>query len=173
MGSASEQSIYWLEPFPPQTSGEPSDREQPVTPADRARMPTGIDDSLIHRVTETIVTRLKPRRVVLFGSRASGIASDDSDLAIEVSELFGLRTWPLDVVVYTPQEVARLRGIRGTLLSTIEAQGRVLMSGPDANHGAWLEKAENDLLNIQNNLRPIESLGIRFAFTRNGPPKRC
>ncbi len=79
--------------------------------------------------------------VVVFGSHARREPRQDSDLdlfvemeterrpserAIEVSALFGIRSWPLDVVVYTPAEVEQLRGIRGTLLSIIEAEGEVL-----------------------------------------------
>jgi hypothetical protein len=47
-----------------------------------------------------------------------------------VSAIFGLRPWSLDVVVYTPEEVERLRGIHGTLLSVIEAEGRLLYERP-------------------------------------------
>ena len=50
--------------------------------------------------------------------------------AIEVSAAFGLRPWPLDVVVYTPEEVQRLRGVSGTLLSVIEKEGKVLYEQP-------------------------------------------
>ena len=46
--------------------------------------------------------------------------------AVEVGAVFGLRPWSLDVVVYTPAEVARLSKVRGTLLSIIEAEGEVL-----------------------------------------------
>ena len=46
--------------------------------------------------------------------------------AANVAALFGLRRWALDVVVYTPEEVERLRGVGGTLLAQIEADGRVL-----------------------------------------------
>jgi hypothetical protein len=45
---------------------------------------------------------------------------------VEIASIFGLRPWPLDVVVYTPAEVERLRNVRGTLLSIIEAEGRLL-----------------------------------------------
>lgn len=100
-----------------------------------------MDASLIGEVSKTIVDRLNPRRIILFGSHASGEAGPDSDLdlfiemesdqrpperAIAVSSLFGLRPWPLDVVVYTPDEVKRLRNVNGTLLSTIESEGIVL-----------------------------------------------
>jgi predicted nucleotidyltransferase len=97
--------------------------------------------ALLEKVTRTIVERFNPKRIVLFGSHARGDAGSDSDLdvfiemqtsrrpperAIEVSAAFGLRPWPLDVVVYTPAEVQRLRGVSGTLLSVIEKEGKVL-----------------------------------------------
>ncbi|HET8761619.1 MAG TPA: nucleotidyltransferase domain-containing protein [Nitrospiria bacterium] len=100
-----------------------------------------IDQKLLEKVTNTIVERFHPRRIILFGSRARGEARPDSDVdlfvemestrrpperAIEVSSVFGLRPWPLDVVVYTPDEVKRLRRVRGTLLSVIEREGTVL-----------------------------------------------
>ena len=96
---------------------------------------------LLQEVTRTIVERFHPRRIVLFGSHARGEAGPDSDLdlfvemessqppperAIAISAVFGLRPWPLDLVVYTPQEVARLKGRSGTLLSVIEKEGKVL-----------------------------------------------
>jgi hypothetical protein len=47
------------------------------------------------------------------------------DRVIEVSSIFGLRSWPY-LVVYTPQEVERLKGMKGSLLSAIEKEGKVL-----------------------------------------------
>ena len=102
-------------------------------------------NALLEQVTRTIVERFHPKRIVLFGSHARGEAGADSDLdlfiemhtskrpperAIEVSAAFGLRPWPLDVVVYTPEEVQRLRGVSGTLLSAIEKEGKVLYEQP-------------------------------------------
>lgn len=101
--------------------------------------------TLLEQVTRTIVEQFHPKRIVLFGSHARGNAGPDSDLdvfiemqtsrrpperAIEVSAAFGLRPWPLDVVVYTPEEVQRLRGVGGTLLSVIEKEGKVLYEQP-------------------------------------------
>lgn len=97
--------------------------------------------ALLEHVTKTIVERFRPRRIMVFGSHARGEAGPDSDLdlfiemdtprrpperAIEVSEAFGLRPWPMDIVVYTPEEVLRLRHVNGTLLSVIEKEGKVL-----------------------------------------------
>jgi len=100
-----------------------------------------MDRKQLQDITSTILKKFKPKRVVLFGSHARGEAGEDSDLdlfvemesdrrpperAIEVSAVFGLRPWSLDVVVYTPAEVARLKKVPGTLLSIIEAEGEVL-----------------------------------------------
>jgi predicted nucleotidyltransferase len=100
---------------------------------------------LLKLVTQTIVERFHPKRIVLFGSYARGDARPESDLdlfvemesnlrpperAVEVSAVFGLRPWSLDVIVYTPDEVRRLQGTRGTLLSVIEREGRVLYERP-------------------------------------------
>lgn len=97
--------------------------------------------ALLEHVTKTIVERFRPRRIMVFGSHARGEAGPDSDLdlfiemdtprrpperAIEVSEAFGLRPWPMDIVVYTPDEVRRLRHVNGTFLSVIEKEGKVL-----------------------------------------------
>ncbi len=99
----------------------------------------------IQEITATIVEKFNPKRVVLFGSHARGDFRDDSDLDlfvemetelrppdrnIAISTVFGLRTWALDVVVYTPAEVARLRDIQGTLVSIVEAEGEVLHERP-------------------------------------------
>lgn len=103
------------------------------------------DEKLLDYITRTIVDRFKPNRIILFGSHARGEAKEGSDLdifvemetherpperAIQVSAVFGLRPWPMDVVVYTPEEVRRMREIRGTLLSLIEAEGKLLYERP-------------------------------------------
>jgi predicted nucleotidyltransferase len=95
----------------------------------------------IEEIAQRIAEAFHPWRIVLFGSRARGDSRPDSDVdlmiemdttaspidrAIAVRTLFGLRTWSLDVVVYTPQEVERLRHVNGTLASVIDAEGRVV-----------------------------------------------
>ena len=104
-----------------------------------------LHEPLLDHVTKTIVNRFHPKRIMVFGSHARGDAGPDSDLdlflemdtpcrppdrAIEVSEVFGLRSWPMDIVVYTPEEVRRLRHVNGTLLSVIEKEGKVLYERP-------------------------------------------
>lgn len=102
---------------------------------------TPVTHELIEQVAKTIVERFHPRRIILFGSHARGDASPESDIdlfvemesakrpperVMEIQAAFGPRRWSMDVLVYTPSEVARLRGVTGTLLSTIEREGHVL-----------------------------------------------
>jgi predicted nucleotidyltransferase len=100
-----------------------------------------LGEEQIREIAQRIAERFHPRRIILFGSYARGDASGGSDVdlfvemetprrppdrSIEVSAIFGLRSWPLDVVVYTPEEVERLRHVTGSLMARIEAEGRVL-----------------------------------------------
>ena len=100
-----------------------------------------IDADTLAAITRTIVGRFHPRKIVLFGSYARGDADEESDLdlfvemetwrrpperAIEIASVFGLHSWPMDIFVYTPEEVKQLRGKGGTLLEEIEREGKVL-----------------------------------------------
>jgi len=99
------------------------------------------DRNLIQQITSKIVENFNPWRIILFGSQAKGNSDPSSDIDlfiemdtdkrpperyIEVNRLFGLREWAMDVIVYTSDEVKRLKDIHGTLLSTIESEGQIL-----------------------------------------------
>ena len=99
----------------------------------------------VNEIVRRIVEAFRPRRIVLFGSRALGQPRPDSDLDLMVEmetadppaervraidALFGLRRWAMDLVVYTPQEIEQQRQHRNSLLRAIEAQGRVLYEQP-------------------------------------------
>jgi uncharacterized protein len=100
-----------------------------------------IEDELIAFITRTIVEHCNPRRIVLFGSHARGDAGADSDLdifvemetplgyydrAIAIDALFDIRDWPMDIIVYTPEEVEQWTGQVGMMLYIIEQEGQVL-----------------------------------------------
>ncbi len=99
----------------------------------------------VDEITRRIIDAVHPRRIVAFGSWVRGDTRLDSDIDLMIEwdtderlaararaiyELFGLRTWAMDVVVYTPAEVSRLRGVHGTLLNVIEREGRTLYEQP-------------------------------------------
>jgi predicted nucleotidyltransferase len=99
------------------------------------------DQPSLEQITEKIIAAFHPRRIVLFGSRARGDSGPDSDLDLliemgsdlspaerirAVDRLFRTRIWPLDVLVFTPQEAARQRASRNSLVRAAEREGRVL-----------------------------------------------
>lgn len=100
-----------------------------------------IDDKLIQHITDTIVRNFHPRRIILFGSRARGDAHQDSDVdllvemesdlppaerAIAIDTLFGMRNWPMDLLVYTPEEMARQRERVFSIAKIAEQEGVIL-----------------------------------------------
>ena len=100
-----------------------------------------IDEAFIQNIMRTIVEHFQPRRIVLFGSHARGEAGPDSDLDLmvemesdqnfierttEVYRQFGLRDWAMDLLVLTPEEVSSKKDVLGTVVYTIEREGRTL-----------------------------------------------
>ena len=92
-------------------------------------------------MTGRIVRRFRPERVILFGSHARGEADADSDVdllvvmevkgsrlekAIEIgTALHGIRV-PKDIIVTTPGDFERRRGIAGTIERPAALEGKVL-----------------------------------------------
>jgi uncharacterized protein len=96
-------------------------------------------------IAQKIVASFRPRRIVLFGSQARGDGGpgSDVDLLIEmeselspaeriraVDRLFNPRTWPMDVVVFTPAEADQQRASRNSLVQIAEREGKVLYEQP-------------------------------------------
>lgn len=95
----------------------------------------------LDEIVRRIVGAFHPRRIVMFGSRARGDAKPDSDVDLflemdtdlrpidrirAVDQLFGLRAWSMDVIVYTPREVVEQRAYRNSIVRRVESEGRVL-----------------------------------------------
>jgi predicted nucleotidyltransferase/HEPN domain-containing protein len=116
------------------------------------------EDQVLERISRTIVEHLRPRRIVLFGSRARGTITPDSDYDIMVemetdlpdgeredavydlfreydSEHDSECDWSMDVHVYTPEEVRRWKDDVGFIVYDIVREGRVLYCRPDVADG--------------------------------------
>jgi uncharacterized protein len=131
-------------------------------------------DPILAAMTQTIVDRFAPERVVLFGSRARGDHHEESDydliVILETPLARGERERPIrealletthavDVIVYTPPEFERARDDVGTLAHAGDVEGRVLYDrvpalstrrvreqprGVPDSLQDWLERAESD-----------------------------
>ncbi|HET6401866.1 MAG TPA: nucleotidyltransferase domain-containing protein [Candidatus Kapabacteria bacterium] len=103
--------------------------------------PRIVDDALIQEITRRIVEGVNPRRVILFGSRARGDFDTDSDIDIfvemetqdqpverrlKVRKLFRDRWWPMDILVYTPEEVRVRENSLASIVPMILSEGKTL-----------------------------------------------
>lgn len=100
-----------------------------------------VDESLLKEIVSRIVREAHPRKIVLFGSRAREDAKGESDidlLVIAESDeprhrrsvgLYGALSdiiVPMDVIVYTPEEVEDWSGVRQAFVTTAIREGKVL-----------------------------------------------
>jgi len=100
-----------------------------------------LDDATIRGIVQKIVDAFHPVRVILFGSRARGDHRADSDLdlfvemetedppverRVKVRRLFRPSPCGMDILVYTPKEVAARRKSLASLVPLIEKEGKVL-----------------------------------------------
>jgi uncharacterized protein len=95
----------------------------------------------IERMVKRIVEGFDPQRIILFGSYARGTFGPDSDVdllivmnvpgskkevTIEIDRALIDRRLPLDIVVVTPEDVERYRGLVGNVIRPALEEGRVL-----------------------------------------------
>ncbi len=103
-----------------------------------------VTDSLIQEMVSKIVKHFNPDKVILFGSRAWGKPTGESDVDIlvvmdvdgspirkasEISRIARPRFLPIDIVVRTPDEIEHRKGIGDPFIKRIMNQGKVLYAG--------------------------------------------
>jgi len=108
-------------------------------------MNVAASETLISIMVDRIVRDFRPTQVVLFGSHARGAATEWSDVdllvilpngtdkrdsAIEIRRILGDLPVCKDIVVATPEEVARRGHMVGTLLRSALRDGKVLYERP-------------------------------------------
>lgn len=94
-------------------------------------------------LAQTIAKHFKPERIILFGSAARGDYTADSDIdlliikksnkkkAYRIKEIFESvravpRTYPLDPIVYTPDEIKERLSLGDYFIKRIMAEGKTL-----------------------------------------------
>ena len=102
-----------------------------------------VNDTLLREIVERIVAAFHPRRIILFGSRARAESRPDSDVdllvemealadqprwkrRLQIDRLFEKRWWPMDILVYTPGEMAERRWSLVSIVPSVEQEGKVL-----------------------------------------------
>lgn len=103
--------------------------------------PNFVTSEIIQHVVDTIVYSVHPHKILIFGSCANKKMKWDSDLdlfiemdtdvsfvdrALNIRNLFDNIPCPLDIVVYTPEEVAYWREIPSSFVHKIFAEGYVV-----------------------------------------------
>lgn len=97
----------------------------------------------IKAIIDIVVNEYQPDKIVLFGSRARGDNSDDSDIDILVIsdkekhlprykrglgvriKLSSIKT-PFDILFYTQEELDRFKNIRQSFCAAVQREGIVL-----------------------------------------------
>ncbi|MBV6440000.1 MAG: nucleotidyltransferase domain-containing protein [Haliscomenobacteraceae bacterium CHB4] len=99
----------------------------------------------IAEIVHILSTRCNPEKIILFGSYAQGTANEESDLDLAIVKKTdlpkyqrsieflkalreGRRRWlfPMDIIVYTPEEIEMYRDNQYSLIHEIVLTGKVL-----------------------------------------------
>jgi len=105
--------------------------------------PGGEFNESLKRIVESLITHYSPERIILFGSYAHGIPNEDSDVDLfivketdrpffkrlmEVRQIISgcRRGIPLDLIVFTPQELDERLRLGDDFVKEILTEGRVL-----------------------------------------------
>ncbi len=102
-------------------------------------------EALIQQITEKIVRECHPHKIILFGSWAWGKPKEDSDLdllvimdsnvarpdirAMQVRRLLYDFHCPMDLLIYTPEEVRACLQRGNLFIRDILEEGRLLYAG--------------------------------------------
>ena len=92
-------------------------------------------------IIQTIVTKVKPEKIYLFGSRVNGDARKDSDYdiaivkktnaskynrTVSIYKIFDLRDFSMDVLVYTPEEIRSWKDTPSSFIHHILKTGKLV-----------------------------------------------
>lgn len=96
---------------------------------------------IIQRMVKKIARKFDPDKIILFGSYARGEVTRDSDIdllvimpfegsnRLKMAEIYGaigVVGIPKDILVYTPEQVAKYGRVAGTVIKAAIKEGKVL-----------------------------------------------
>jgi len=97
----------------------------------------------IEEITKRIVSNYRPEKIILFGSYAYGVPTEESDLDLLVvvkkseqpryrrareirKHLWGITDTPKDILVYTQGEIDDWKAVEEAFITSVMKKGRVL-----------------------------------------------
>ena len=101
----------------------------------------GVDETLLNEVVRRGLTVARPDRIILFGSAATGLMTEDSDLdllvvepepantrdrGIRIRRALGDVHYPVDVIVMSSERFEETKNIVGGIAYPARKYGRVL-----------------------------------------------
>lgn len=101
----------------------------------------GLDDAMIDAIVRRIAAHCAPERILMFGSQVTGQATAESDLdllvimpsdlprhrrAVPIRRLFHPAPCPMDILVYTPDEVDYWMGTANHIVTAAIQTGKLL-----------------------------------------------
>ena len=104
------------------------------------------DEAILDEMVRRIVERFNPQRIILFGSRARGEATADSDYDLLIiapsDEVAWKRTVPVykalaglgvgkDILWWTAEEATKWSAVRNHIVSVAQREGKVLYESAD------------------------------------------
>ncbi|MBI1870691.1 MAG: nucleotidyltransferase domain-containing protein [Chlamydiae bacterium] len=99
----------------------------------------------LQQIATRIVNGVNPQKVILFGSYAWGTPGPGSDIDIlvilstsllrrerrrRISDLLRTRPVPIDIFVYTSEEIERATQVKGSFVTEILKRGKILYERP-------------------------------------------
>ncbi len=111
----------------------------------------------LNDISQRLVEKYDPDSIILFGSRAEGKEREGSDIdlvvvketekrpldrQIEVEGLLADRAVPVDILVYTPEEVRRLYSLGSPFIEEVMEKGRLIYMRKATS--AWVTDAEEE-----------------------------
>ena len=102
---------------------------------------TAEQEAQLQKLLQTLVEKVRPEKVVLFGSYANGTATPESDIDLlvilesdlrrdhrqeAISQALRPRRVPIDILAYTPAEVQRCMQMPTSFVRHILTTGKVL-----------------------------------------------
>ena len=109
-------------------------------------------------ISRRLIEEYDPDKIILFGSRVEGKDNESSDIdlvivketekrpldrRIEVETLLADRAVPIDIVVYTPDEMRNLYSMGSPFIEEIVEKGRLLYMRKAT--AVWIKEAEEEL----------------------------